>query len=62
MKTLVVILVIALFATIYIAICRANRYEITILEQAETIRILQEQVNDLRSRLFEFRAMVGGVG
>jgi hypothetical protein len=33
-----------------------------IQEQAETIRILQEQVIELRSRLFEFRAVMGGVG
>jgi Tfp pilus assembly protein PilN len=59
-------LVILLMITIVLLTCAAcwllDRYEAIIESQAETIRILQEQVIELRSRLFEFRAMVGGVG
>jgi CHASE3 domain sensor protein len=59
MKILLVILIIAMMIMFSWSV---NHYQRIIESQAETIRILQEQVNDLRSRLFEFRAMVGGVG
>jgi uncharacterized protein YoxC len=59
MKTLLSILIIVM---LIFFVWTIHYFERIIAEQAETIRILQEQVIELRSRLFEFRATLGGVG